>query len=392
MSPRTKITAVLSVTAALAMLVAPRLFPVPPPIAAAQAEEAHFEPLPTSDPVPELKARQRDVDIVLCLDTSGSMEGLLDSARSRLWDIVNRVSEKEPNARLRVALITFGSPGVASERSGFVAVRTDLTDDLDALYGQIMALSTAGGEEYVGWTLHTALTEVSWSTEDNAARIMFVAGNESADQASHQFNFRKLAAQARSRGIVVNSLYAGNEDQGIREQWAAIAEAGGGVYAAIDRQAGTRQVATPQDQRLVELNGALNQTYVGYGAKGSSGKANQTAQDGNARSMGSGSASTRISVKSKKVYDNSGWDLLDGLSNGAVDLDSLSDEETPAMLQGKSMDEKRAAVADMKLRRAAVKKEIEEVAQERTQWLKERPTSEAEGLDEAMLEAIDAQL
>ncbi len=392
MNPRTKLTFVLSLTAGLAILIAPRLFPLVPAVATAHAEEAHVDPLPTPDPIVVATAPKRDVDIVLCLDTSGSMEGLLDSARSRLWDIVNRVSEKEPNARLRVALITFGSPGVANEGTGFVAVRTDLTDDLDALYGQIMSLSTAGGEEYVGWTLHTALNQVSWSTQDQAARIMFVAGNESADQASHQHNFRNLAAQARSRGIVVNSLYAGNRDQGIREHWAAVAEAGGGVYSAIDQQAGTVQVATPQDQRLLDLNAELNGTYVGYGAKGASGKANQMAQDGNARSMGSGSASTRVMVKSKTVYDNSGWDLLDGLSNGSVNLGTLTDAEAPEMLRGKSIEEKQEAVASMKRKRAAVKKRIADVSKERDEWLDAQPAAADEGLDEAMLEAIDEQL
>ena len=51
-------------------------------------------------PAPLLAAppaeRAKPVDVVLCLDTSGSMDGLIDSAKIRLWALVNDLAKMQP--------------------------------------------------------------------------------------------------------------------------------------------------------------------------------------------------------------------------------------------------------------------------------------------------------
>ncbi len=419
---RPAVTTFLCLTAAIAIAAAPRLLPaagagpVAPPDAAIPELDATSEAGPSfgiselderdavaatpaiaevTEPVrttpPARTRRSRDVDLVIALDTSGSMEGLLDSARARLWDVVSAVAEKEPDARVRVALVTFGSPGAAGPHRGYVAVRSDLTTDLDALYGQIMALTTDGGEEYVGWTLRTALDELSWSTAPGAAHIVFIAGNESADQARDQVDFRTVAAQARERGILINAMFAGQRDQGVRERWAEVAEVGGGVYTAIDQQAGTYQVATPYDDKLQQLNAALNETYLGYGARGRAGKANQARQDANAARMGSASIGSRIAAKGTAAYDASSWDLVDGVEAGTIALEAAPAEDLPEPLRALEGEQRQQYVEELKERRERIRREIEEVAKKRKRHL-EKAAPDDEGLDKAMLEAIDEQL
>ena len=422
---RPLVTSVLVFTALLAIAAAPRLLPdavaKAPVIETEEITEAVEEipaDVPTSEfselderdavaeapPVaadivesktvamPKIEPKSRDVDIVIALDTSGSMEGLLDSARARLWDIVNAAAEKEPNARVRVGLVTFGSPGVAGPDQGFVKVRSDLTTDLDSLYGQVMALRTDGGEEFVGWTLDTAVSDLSWSRSSNAAKIIFVAGNESADQARESHDFRTVAANAREQGIVINALFAGNAEQGIRERWGKVAEAGGGFYSAIDQQAGTYQVATPHDRELEKLNLALNETYVGYGSRGSSGKANQVAQDANAGRMGIGSIASRVSAKGSAAYDNASWDLVDGVEAGAVDVTAAPAEALPEPLRDLEAEERQQYVKDLADKRAEIQAEIDEVSKKRSTYLRKNKKKTEGGLDDAMLEALDEQL
>lgn len=425
METRPVVTSVLALTALLAIAAAPRLLPVAfasntpePPVVevtteapdtstswvdsseldgrdavaeapAADLVEAPPKVAPKADPAPI----SRDIDLVIALDTSGSMEGLLDSTRARLWDIVNAAAEKDPNARIRVGLVTFGSPGVAGPEQGFVKVRSDLTTDLDSLYGKVMALQTDGGEEFVGWTLDTAVNQLSWSTRKGAAKIVFIAGNESADQAREQHDFRTVTANARERGIVVNALFAGNADQGVRERWADVAKHGGGFYTAIDQQAGTHDIATPQDQKLVELNAKLNGTYVGYGARGEEGKANQVAQDANAMRMGGSSAAARVGVKSRAAYDNSSWDLVDGVQNGRVDLAAAPATALPEPMRDLDAEGRQAYVEKLAEEREQIQEEIDSLNEERTRYLrKAKPKKADAGLDDAMLEAMDAQL
>lgn len=428
MQTRPVITSVLALTALVAIAAAPRLLPVAfageaPPV----PEVPHVHPvavqevgtswvdssdLDERDAVAEAPAAQdlveeppritakpdpapvsRDIDLVIALDTSGSMEGLLDSTRARLWDIVNAAAEKDPNARIRVGLVTFGSPGVAGPEQGFVKVRSDLTSDLDSLYGKVMALQTDGGEEFVGWTLDTAVNQLSWSSRKGSAKIIFIAGNESADQARESHDFRTVTAQAKERGIVVNALFAGNADQGVRERWADVAKAGGGFYSAIDQQAGTHQIATPQDQKLVELNEALNKTYVGYGARAEEGKANQIAQDANAMRMGGSSAASRAAVKSRSAYDNSSWDIVDGVQKGRVDLAAAPAAALPEPLRELEAEERQQYVEQLASERERLKQEIDKVNDERTRYLrKAKPKRDADGLDDAVMEAMEAQL
>lgn len=341
---------------------------------------------------PELEPAKRPVDLVIALDTSSSMDGLLDSTRNRVWDIVNEVERLEENADLRVSLVTFGTPDYGAE-NGFVKVRSGLTDDLDAFYGELMSLRTNGGDEYVGWALHETLQQLEWSTDDSAAHIVFVAGNESADQARGAHDFREVASQYRERGIVINALYAGDRDQGIRESWAELAKAGGGLYSAIDQATGTVAIETPQDQELARLNRELNQTYVPYGANGSSGLANMQAQDQNASGMGISALGSRIATKGSGSYKVEKWDLVEALEKGTVELDKLDESELPSDLQGLSTEEQRQQVQAASKRRSQLKDQIKSLSAERGEYLREaREKSETEGLDEGMLQALGYQL
>ena len=50
----------------------------------------------------------KPIDVVICLDISGSMDGLIESAKTKLWDIVNDLAKIKPTPQLRVALYTYG--------------------------------------------------------------------------------------------------------------------------------------------------------------------------------------------------------------------------------------------------------------------------------------------
>lgn len=127
------------------------------------------------------------------------MEGLINSARAKLWDIINEYGKARPQPLLRVGLLTYGSPHVSSADRGWVVVQCDLTTDLDSVYARLMSLTTSGGDEFVGWVLTDALAKMNWSSDPRAAKTIFVAGNESADQEMERYNFRYVAETARAR-------------------------------------------------------------------------------------------------------------------------------------------------------------------------------------------------
>jgi len=337
---------------------------------------------------------RRPIDLVICLDTSGSMEGLLDSARARLWDIVNSLSQAKPTPILRVGLLTYGSPSNASAAAGWVAWQTGLTSDLDTVYAKMMSLRTDGGNEFVGWVLNDAFGRMDWSKDPNALKLIFVAGNESADQASEVYNFRIVAGQARVRDITINSIFAGNRQQGINEHWDQVASCGGGTYSAIDMQCGTVQIETPHDKLLLELNMKLNATYIPYGSLGEAGRHNQETQDRAADAVGAASGASRVAAKASALYDNSHWDLVDAVADGKAQLKDIKKDELPAAMQSLPLAEQEKLVEHSRMERAGIQEQITQNQVARDRYLREARARAAGGktaLDDAMLETLRTQ-
>lgn len=347
------------------------------------------------DPPPCPSPPTRSVDLVICLDTSGSMTALIDSARAKLWDIVNEIARSEPTPRLRVGLLTYGSPNLSTPAAGWVVRHTDLTTDLDSVYARMMAMSTNGGDEYVGWVLNDAVKTMSWSRDPNAVRMIFVAGNESADQAAERFNFRHIAELARAKDIVINAIYAGDRNQGVNEHWDQVALHGGGCFSAIDMKRGTVQIAAPQDKILIKLNAELNATYLPYGERGRVGAANQLEQDKNAVNMGRQSGASRAVAKATRVYRNESWDLVDAAAEPGFELEEVKKEALPPAMQPLAPKERKVYVEQMRTRRAEIQKRIQKVSVERERFLEEarrQQGGDQVGLDDAVRRAVRKQL
>ena len=332
----------------------------------------------------------RAVDVVICLDTSGSMKDLLDSTRARIWDVVNELAKLKPTPELRVGLLSFGTDQ-GTEREGFIVQHLDLTEELDSVYSKLMALTIGGHEEYVGRVVDKAIDGMSWSRNPDALRVVFVAGNESADQGVESHDFRVAVRAARDRGIIVNALYAGNREQGVVEHWPEVARGGQGNFSAIDPASGTIQVATPQDARLLELNALLNKTYMPYGPRGRDGLANQVAQDGNASRLGVESCSSRIVAKGGALYTNASWDLVDATLTEGFDWNALPLADLPKELQSMTRAQQVASVEAMRKQRESIQTEIQRVSAERETFIRKALAADATGLGSAMRRAIREQ-
>ena len=70
---------------------------------------------PEEKPAPPAEVMGKPIDLVICLDVSGSMNGLIDSAKIRLWDVVNELARMKPTPNLRVGLYTYGATRYPAE-------------------------------------------------------------------------------------------------------------------------------------------------------------------------------------------------------------------------------------------------------------------------------------
>jgi len=339
-----------------------------------------------ADTVPANDAR-RDVDLVIALDISGSMEGLIESAKQRLWDITNELARARPTPALRVAILSYGNPSYG-EQSGYVRVDLPFTADLDAVNATLFAYKTDGGEEYVARAIQTSLDNLQWSTERDALKIVFVAGNEGAEQ-DPRLTIAQAAAAASRRGVVVNAIYCGADGSDEARGWQRVATSTNGVYASIDQQAAAvANVATPFDEEIAALNTELNSTYIAFGDGGERGRANQVEQDSNAAVMSPAAAASRTVAKAGALY-RAAWDLVDAVSQGKK-LEEIPAAELPAEMQALPPAEREAYVREQAERREDLQRQIGELAVSRDEFIKEQSNSDADatGLDAAILDGL----
>ncbi len=327
--------------------------------------------------VPDAKiAERKPVDLVLCLDTSNSMDGLIDAARRKLWDIVNELARAKPTPRLRVALLSYGNDGYNAE-TGWVRQETAFTEDLDAVNRQLFALTTNGGTEYVGRVLRVSLDRLDWTPSRDALKLIFVAGNESADQ-DPNVPFRDVCRRAIAAGVQVNPVYCGRPEDGDAAAWREIASLADGRFAAIDPDHGTVEIPTPYDEKLGRLSEELSRTFLAFGAEGRAAAANQSAQDANAAGASAPAAAARAEAKAGALYRWSG-DLVEASKEKGFRLDTVRDEDLPEELKKLTPAEREARVAEAGRKRETLQKEIADLTVQRQAYQQEE--AKKQGLD-----------
>lgn len=344
----------------------------------------------------------KSIDLVLCLDVSGSMNGLIDSAKLRLWDIVNELARLRPVPNLRVALYSYGATRYPADK-GWVRKEVDLTEDLDDVYRVLNGLRTGGGEELVARVSKTALDEQKWSKDKDALKLIFVAGNESVDQ-DRQVSLADVAVSAKKAGVIVNTIYCGADGNTEAEAWARFAASCNGRYMNIDQNRTAKQVTvkTEFDDQIIKLGEELNKTYVAYGKDGREKAENQVAQDRNAANApgapGAGAAAAlgRAQSKAGALYRNSTWDLVDRMKEKDFDLAKIKEDELCDDLRKLKPEERLAFLKKKADERSEIQKKIADLSAKRQKKVDEelakKPKSDAEkALDEALKSVIHEQ-
>lgn len=364
--------------------------------AAALVAQAPLPVVAPLTPVPAtlvpIAGKTRPVDLALCLDISGSMEGLINQARQNLWAVVNELATLKPTPTLRVALLTFGCSAHDAEK-GWVKVETDFTTDLDLVSQKLFALTTNGGEEYVARVVQTALRELQWSADKQALQLLFVAGNEAATQ-DPQVPTADAAKAAIARGIVVNTIYCGNPTDELAPAWREVAKLADGQFAAI-QQDDAVVIVTPFDQQLGELSVAMNPTYVLYGQQRLVWAENQSAQDSNAVSLNLAAAAQRCQTKASGLYHNPQWDLVDAVKDPKFDLAAVKKEDLPEALRTLSLDALKAHIEVNAKKRGELKAKVDELGQQRDAFVQQELAKlgkdGGQRFEQAVLESVRQQ-
>jgi hypothetical protein len=327
------------------------------------------------------------VEVAFVLDTTGSMGGLIEGAKRRIWSIARRIGEGRPRPDLRIALVGYRDLG-----DEYVTRVHDLSGDVDEVYQNLSAFHADGGgdtPEHVSRALHDAVHRISWS-RGAGLRVIFLVG-DAPPHGDYQdgFDYRRHVAEARQRGIVVETILCGGDVQAAAV-WQQIAALGQGHYAQIDGQGGMPVAVTPVDADLARLNGELAATVVAGGTAAE--------QAGITRKLEARKAMPAAAAAEAASYFADAGRLAE---KDLVDLPATEQKKqveelrragaAPPAVKGKTADEAVAFLQAQKGRRAELQGRIQTLQTQRERYLRAQPGARADAFDEKVVQNLREQ-
>lgn len=309
------------------------------------------------------------IQVALLLDTSSSMDGLIEQAKSRLWNIVNTLTTLKYDGKtpeIEISLYEYGNDNLSSE-SNYIKQIVPLSTDLDLISEKLFALSTNGGEEYCGAVIQDATKKLTWGKDNNNMKLIYICGNEAFNQG--RINYKEAIANAKKNNIYINTIFCGNQQEGINTFWKNGADIGNGKFFNIDSDKIIQYVETPFDDKITKCNERINLTYINYGAQGRMKKENQKTQDDNAMKVSKANMTERSVSKSKSVYKNETWDLVDKMKKDKNAVANAKKEDLPEEYRNKTATELVKIVEEKTVERETIQKEISELAKKRQEFI-----------------------
>lgn len=339
------------------------------------------------------KSSGQTVKIALLLDTSNSMDGLIDQAKAQLWDVVNKFAYVKCGDRsrpqLRIAIYEYGNDHLSAQE-GHIRQVIGFSDDLDEISEKLFSLTTNGGEEFCGQVIQTSLDQLEWGKNEDDLKMIFIAGNEPFDQG--RMDYKTAGGNAKEKDVIVNTIFCGDYGQGIATNWKDGALLTGGEYMAIDHNKHLVQISTPYDDIIIKLNSRLNGTYISYGYLGEAKLNQQHEQDSNAETLDEVVMVKRAVSKSSRLYANAQWDLVDASTQKDFKLEKINKSDLPKELRSKTDAELKDYIETKKTERAEIQKEIRELNKKRETFLSQKQENSTSGeLENAMLTTIKKQ-
>jgi hypothetical protein len=324
------------------------------------------------------------VEVAFVLDTTGSMGGLIDGAKRKIWSIARRIGEGRPRPDLRIALV-----GYRDLADDYVTRVHDFSRDMDEVHERLMAFQANGGgdtPEHVSAALGAAVNQLSWS-QGPALQIVFLVG-DAPPHVDYQdgHDYARYAKAARARGIAVETIQCGGDPVTARF-WQEIASLGDGHYARIDSQGGMPALVTPVDAELARLGAELTTTVVASGSVAEQVTTSRKLEKRAAMPAVMAAEAAGYYAGAERLAER---DLV-SLSAEAQrrELKALADRpaEAPRALAGKSDAEALAYLQGQKGKREMLQQRIGALQKQREDYLAKAAPG-ADGFDEQVVHAL----
>ncbi len=308
------------------------------------------------------------IQVAFVLDTTGSMSGLLEGAKRKIWSIANNLKDLEPSPEIEFALIGYRDKG-----DSYITKTYQMTGDLQDIYGKLIAFQAGGGgdtPESVNQALREAIYDIDWSNDNDVFRVAFLVGDAPPHMDYQEDQYPAIVRHAQQKDIVVNAIQAGSM-RATTPIWKEIASLGGGDFAQIEQSGGMQVVMTPFDDEIQQKNIELNKTVIPYGNRARQSRVREkTARAVAAAPSVASDMAAYISKSSStsKVVTGAG-DLTEEIMSGALEVDALDDEALPEELKELSVGKRTEFITENIEKRKAAQTELESLVVKRDEWI-----------------------
>lgn len=327
---------------------------------------------------------QPKVEVVFCLDTTGSMGGLIEGAKQKIWSIANQITQGKPTPKLSIGLVGYRDKG-----DEYVTKVVNFSDDLDAVYEKLTAFTAGGGgdtPEHVNKALYDAVNEIKWSNDSKTLKLVFLVGDcPPHTDYNDGYDYHNICSQAVKNDIIINTVQCGNAAD-TAKIWKEIAALSEGKYAAVEQNGGMVSIETPMDKDLAKLNSEFEGTIVRFGSEKK--QAALASRSDAMKSMAPAIASERALYKAKS------GDLIESDLVGHTEvLSNISDKELPEQMRGMSLEERKTFLTKKEAERNELKAKIDKIGKDRLDYIAnmKKPSGTSDSFDSIVHEFIKKQ-
>ncbi|MGH7225523.1 MAG: vWA domain-containing protein [Gemmataceae bacterium] len=345
-------------------------------------------PALAADAKPKPKKAKPKIEVVFCLDTTGSMGGLIQGAKDKIWSISNQIVGGKPAPDLKIGLVAYRDRG----REEYVTKIVDLTDDLDAIHGKLREFRAAGGgdgPESVNQALDDSVNKIKWSSDKKTLRIIFLVGDAPPHMDyADDMKYPAICKKACEKGIIINTIQCGG-DGACQKHWKEICKLAEGSYGQIAQTGGVVAVATPFDADLKKINDELATSTLVYG-RGAMRRAGEV-KKAEARALKPAAAADRAGFAAKGGKA-AAYDLLDAIKAGKVKLADLKDNELPEQMKKMDAKQRKEYLDKLGKHRAELNKKALELDKKRAAYIKEELAKKAKKEGKDAKDSFDNQV
>lgn len=339
---------------------------------------------------------QQAYEIVFCLDATGSMGGLIGTAKEKIWDIVSGISQSQDVSKVKLGLVFYRDRGDA-----FITKTYPLSENIDSLYSQLLAIQAQGGgdaPESVNKSLDEAVNKMPWSENDQTFRTVFLVGDCPPHMDYNETRYPETCKNANEKNVVINTIKLGYSCTDAVAHFKEIATLTNGTYQQLDQHATDVVVNTPYDDSIVHYSRYIDESKIYYGST------TQKEVMNNKKDMSlklyDKSSANASSSRAKYNYTAAGranWfgsnELVQDVIEGKVSLDTLTKEQLPAELQEKTKEEQLTMVLQKQQERVYNMNRLDVLVKQKDVYIRTEKTKngEEDSFSEKVIETMKVQ-